>query len=250
MGMQARGGRQRLAVGAVVLVAVGIAFASALVARATGEAGPSPIPEGCQLRAPQPGAPLELDVVVVGRLVKTIAMQKEVFDCFDGQSTIAAIKDVETFVEIVGKRTSEKRGFLETTATRIEAATCTKSLRTGRVGCGVAPVQLGATRTPLAGCSPMHGSYPFDPVEQPSDPVEMSTVRFGGGLVDTVKVEKEVFDCGGRIGDLYLFTEIVEAARADTIRPVERRFSGVVCLKDAVRAVVVGCAAFTPARAD
>lgn len=251
MRMQALRGRRRLTVGVVVVtVLAAAALASTLVPRATGQAGPSPIPEGCQLKAPQPEAPLKLNVVVVGRLVKTIAMQKEVFDCFDGQSTIAQIKDVETFVETVARRTSNKKGLLETIARRVEAITCTKNLRTGGVACRAEPVQLGSTSTPIAGCSPVHGSYPFDPVEQPSHPVEMSSVVFGRGLVQTVKVEKEIFDCGGRIGDLYLFTEILEAARGGTIRPVERRFSGLMCIKDPVRAVVVGCRLFTPARSS
>lgn len=249
MERQARRGRGPV-VGAAGLALAAAALTIALVPGATGQTGPSPVPEGCQLKAPQPEAPLKLNVVAVGRQVKAVAMQKEVFNCFDGQTTVAQIKDVETFIELIGRRTSRKN-LIAATARRVEAITCTKNLRSGRVGCGVEPVQVGVATAPVAGCSPVHGSYPFDPVEQPSHPVEMASVVLGRNLVHTVKVEKEVFDCGGRIGDVYLFTEITEASKGSRpLRTVARRFSGVVCLKDAVRAKVVGCRAFRAGRAS
>lgn len=54
--------------------------------------------------------------------------------------------------------------------------------------------------------------------------------------VKTMKVEKEILSCGqnGPLnGHLYLFTEIVEARAggpADTIRPSEKKFQGILCL--------------------
>ena len=252
MAMHASGGpRRRPAVWGVAIGLATAALATLAVPLATGQGGPSPIPEGCQLRSPQPEAPLKLNLVAVGGFVKAIAMQKEVFNCFDSKSTLASIKDVETFVELVGQPESGKDAGVESVAKRVSAITCTKDFRTGGVACGSKPIQLGNAGVPLAGCSPISGTYPFEPVEQPAHPVEMSTVALKKGRAHTVKVEKEVLDCGGRIGDVYLFAEIHQVAeKGKTLRPVSTVFSGVICLKDPVRATVVGCRLFTPKRVD
>jgi hypothetical protein len=244
-----RGRRRRLAAWAA---AIGLATTAALamfaVPLATGQGGPSPVPEGCQLRSPQPEAPLKLNLVAVNGFVKAIAMQKEVFNCFDSRGSVESIKDVETFVELVGRL---ENGKPKSVARRVEAVTCAKDFRSGGVECGTRAVQLGHSSAPLTGCSPVSGTYPFEPVAQPAHPVEMSTVVVEKRRAHTVKVEKEVLDCGGRIGDLYLFTEIhQEAEKGKTVRPVSTVFAGVICLKDAVRASVVGCRLFTPKRAN
>jgi hypothetical protein len=243
-------------------VLVAGALAAVLVPLASGQQGPSPVPQGCQLQVPQPEAPLKLNVVAVGRYVKTIAMQKEVFNCFDGQADVAQIRDVETFIELIGQvakgdkkpsaadKSKLPKASVKLVAKRVEVVTCIKNLRTDRVSCGTRDLQLGVTATPLEGCSPTSGTYPFDPIVQPAHPVEMSTVVLKNGLVQTIKVEKEVFDCAGRIGDVYLFTDIVEGEyRGKTIRPIAKKFHGIVCLKDRGTARVVSCRAFTPARA-
>jgi hypothetical protein len=253
MAMHASGGPRRrpAALGVAIGLATAAALATLAVPLATGQGGPSPIPEGCQLRSPQPAAPLKLNLVAVGGFVKAIAMQKEVFNCFDSKSTLASIKDVETFVELVGQPESGKDPGVKSVAKRVAAITCTKDFRTGGVACGSKPIQLGNAGVPLAGCSPIRGTYPFEPVEQPAHPVEMSTVALKKGRAHTVKVEKEVLDCGGRIGDVYLFAEIHQVAeKGKTLRPVSTVFSGVICLKDPVRATVVGCKLFTPKRVD
>jgi hypothetical protein len=210
---------------------------------------PSPIPQGCRLRSPQPEAPLKLNLVAVGDLVKAIAMEKEVFECYDARSTLTQLKDVETFIEIVRVRTEAKgkggTAGLKTTAIQVDVATCTKDLVAGRVACRTDALPVGTTSAPLARCSVNRGTYPFPPVEQPTHPVEMASVRVDR-LVDTVKVEKEVFDCAGRIADLYLFTERVEEARDDTFRSVENTFRGIVCFKDEPRGAIAECRAFQP----
>jgi hypothetical protein len=268
-------GRRRLVPGLSVrmrwwVVAAGVLGAAAaicvvLVPAAIGRdtASPSPIPNACQLQSPQPESPLQLNAVAVKKLAKTIAMKKEVFSCFDAQSKLAQIRDQETFIELVdrsaekGKAGSGKaeRGHggkppsVTTVAARIESVTCVKDLVSGRVGCRSEPVQLGTTNTPLARCTTTTGTYPFDPITQPSHPVEMSTVVLANGLVKTIKVENEVFSCSGQIGDLYLFTEIVERAKESTIMPLARQFAGVMCFKDEAKAQVVACKLFTPGRA-
>jgi hypothetical protein len=132
----------------------------------------------------------------------------------------------------------------------VVADTCIKDLKSGGVSCKSVSVPLGVTTTPLAGCSVTSGKYPFPVVPQPSHPVEMSTTTLEGGLVKTVAVEKEVFDCAGRIGDLYLFTGVVESAQGGAgFREVGTQFEGVICLKDETTAQLVSCKLFTPTRA-
>ena len=67
-----------------------------------------------------------------------------------------------------------------------------------------------------------------------------------GVCVKTVTVEKEVFDCAGQIGDLYLFTEVIESAHGRDVRPVGTQFEGVICLKNEATAQLVSCKLFTP----
>jgi hypothetical protein len=208
---------------------------------------PSPIPQGCQLRSPQPEAPLELNVVAVKNLVKTIAVEKELFGCFDAQSNLASIKTVDTTIEITERGTTGPNPTITTVGKSIETQTCAKNLQTGRVSCKAEAVPLGTTETPLTGCSVNHGTYPFDPVQQPTHPIEMSTVVLDDGLVKTVQVEKEVFDCAGRIGDVYLFTDLVESTQSTGFRPVRTQFGGVVCFKNEATAQLAECKLFTPA---
>ena len=242
--------RRRWLGGAVVAAGV---VSAALVPFATGGPGPSPspIPEGCRLHSPQPEAPLKLNLVAVRGLAKAIAMEKEVFDCFDARSTLAQIKDHETFIEIVQRAKGGKKPTVKTIAVTVMSVTCVKDLKTGRVSCKSARVPLARTSTPLSRCRPTRSRYPFEPMEQPSHPVEMSTVLLHGKLAKTVKVEKEVFDCAGQIGDLYVFTELVEAVRGSKgFAHVSTKFQGVMCFKNEARATLVSCSLFTPARAS
>jgi hypothetical protein len=78
----------------------------------------------------------------------------------------------------------------------------------------------------------------------------MQTVSLPGGLVKTVKVEKEVLDCGGAIGDVYVFTELIERASANSFTRPAALFAGVVCLKNAATAQVTSCKVFTPSQAS
>jgi hypothetical protein len=220
-----------------------------LVPLATGASpspSPSPNPEGCRLRSPQPEAPLKLNLVAVGELAKTVAMEKEVFECFDARSTLVQIKDVETFIEIVERGRAGKTPSIDTTAESVDVVTCTKDLNAGKVTCRTRALPLGVTATPLARCSLSRSTYPFAPVEQPTHPVEMSSVVIDERLVKTVKVEKEVFDCAGRVADLYVFTERIEIASDTKFRTVANQFGGVVCFKDEPNATIAECKVFNP----
>jgi hypothetical protein len=247
----------------------GIAFAP--LATGEGAQSPSPTPQACQLQAEQPEAPLKLNVVTVRSMAKSIAMEKEVFNCFDAQSRLAQVKDVETFIEIVDsasgnsgakakqdKKNDKSKGTsngkdtspsVRTVSQRIDIVTCVKDLTSGQVSCKSVAMALGTTTTPLRGCSATHGTYPFEAIQQPTHPVEMETVVLAGGLVKTVKVEKEVFECAGRIADLYLFTNVHEVVTSSGAQQLGTRFDGVVCFKDEARGTIASCQLFTPRRA-
>jgi hypothetical protein len=241
-------------------VVAAVAAVAAIVPLATSADGPSPIPQGCQLRSPQPEAPLALNVVAVRNLAKTIVMEKEVFNCFDARSNLAQIKDVATTIEIVeraqpggkhksnGKHKLAGKGkpLVTDVAKKIETETCVKDLQTGRASCGAQAIALGTTSTPLAQCGVNSGTYPFEPIEQPTHPLAMSTAKLIDGIVKTVQVEKEVLNCSGRIGDVYLFTELVERATAGNFRSERTQFGGIVCFKNETAGRVTGCSLFTP----
>lgn len=249
-----RRGTARLAwISGTLAVAGGIA--AIIVSIATGASpspspSPSPIPEGCQLQSPQPEAPLKLNAVPRKDLVKVVAMEKETFNCYDARSTLAQIKDLETFIEIVEQSAGGKNAGMTTVKTAIDAVTCTKDLKTGRVSCKSEPMPLAVTNTPLLGCTPTRSTYPFAVIQQPSHPVEMATVVSDDKLVTTIKVEKEIYDCSGQVGDLYLFTERVELADANSFNTVQRRFSGAICFKNETAAKLTSCKLFTPAPAS
>jgi hypothetical protein len=213
--------------------------------------------------SPQPEAPLKLNVISLGNVAKTIVMEKEIFNCFDSSSTLATVRDVQTFIEIVERGVRGKahqhdsygqhgKGgtspSVQALGKMVQADTCIKDLRTGGVSCRSVSLPLGVTTTPLKGCHVTKGTYPFPTITQPTHPVEMSTVRLSDRLVKTVSVEKEVFDCGGQIGDLYLFTEIIELAKGNDVRPVSTQFEGVMCLKNESTAQLSSCKLFTQSR--
>ncbi len=235
---------RRLLVGAGAVAAV---VGVVVVPHAVGAGpSPSPIPQGCQLRAPQPSAPLRLNVVTVSDAVKTIAVEKEVFDCYDAQSQLATVKDVETVIETVEVGEVKKSPSITTTAESAAATTCTKDLQTGRLDCSSHELPLGVTQTPLAKCTVTKGTYPFDTIQQPAEPLEMDTAVLADGLVKTVDVETETFACSGQIGDLTVFHENVELRSRNGFAPVSERFQGVMCLKDEATAQVTSCKLVDP----
>ena len=241
---------RRTWIGGGAILAVAVVVGTVLVSIATGASPspcPSPIPEGCQLQSPQPEAPLKLNVVPRKDLVKAVTMEKETFNCYDAKSTLAQIKDLETFVEVVEQSQGGRSPGMTTVRVAVDAVTCVKDLKNGRVSCKSESIPLAVTDKPLTRCTPTRSNYPFALIQQPSHPVEMETVVSDDKLVTTIKVEKEIYDCSGQLGDLYLFTERVEFADANTFRPVQRRFSGVICFKDETAAKLTACKVFTPA---
>ncbi len=213
---------------------------------------PSPIPQGCQAVSPQPSAPTRLNSVWLGKTGKTIVVDLETFNCYDSKSTLAELKQVQTFIELVDTAQSGHTPGSVAVARSVEGHICTDGLVTGGVSCQTVTVPLGTTTTPLAGCSVVSGTYPFPAIVQPSEPLELGTVSLGGGVVETVSVTKQVFDCQGSIGDLYLFTETSELLTSNGKPPsaLGTKYEGVICTKDATTAALRACKLFTPAHAS
>lgn len=175
----------------------------------------------------QPTHPLEMNQVTAGQLAKTIVMEKEIFNCYASNEQFEGIRDVETFLEINETIANDQ---VTTTVRRAENYTCFKDFIKGTVECGTRVIPItSVTASPIQGCNPSPN------IPQPEDPVEMST-NIVNGYPKTVKVEKELLDCAGNIGELFLFTEIVEKASTNpsgqpTYVPIKRAFDGILCLK-------------------
>ena len=248
--------RRWIRLGLVAATALAGVLVVGFAPHATGAAGPSPspIPQGCQLQSPQPDAPLKLNLVAAGGFVKSIVVEKEIFNCYDAKSSLASIKDVETVIETVerGLVSRDARGNDRSTMTAVaksvEVDTCTKNLQTGGISCTSQAMPLGVTSTPLAKCSVTKGTYPFDVVQQPAHPLEMSTVALENGLVETVHVEKEIFDCSGQIGDLYLFHRNIEVQDKTGFEPVAYPVRGRHLPEERDRRQLTQCKVFTPSR--
>jgi hypothetical protein len=225
----------------MLLCAVIVAgFASVLVTVLGGSAGAQVTPL-CTPTNPQPAAPLEMNTVVIGSVAKTVAMEKELFDCQDSTGAQFA-RDVETFVEILETGTATN---ISTAARRVIIATCDKNfVPTGRVLCKSKTITLTApVANPLAGCR----QFPAASVlKTPADPVEMNTVVVGD-VVKTIKVEKEVLDCGTFVGEVYLFTEVIELRTAAQPVPatIATRFDGIMCRKTVQLGDITSCTRFT-----
>ena len=196
----------------------------------------------CQPTNPQPAAPLEMNTVQVNDLAKTVAMEKELFSCQDQAAGSSFSRDVETFVELIEQASATN---VRTVARRVQIATCDKNFApTGAVKCRATDIPLGPPiPNPLEGCQP---PAPGSVVQTPPDPVEMNSVAILD-FIKTIKVEKEVLNCHGAIGDVYLFTEVIERKTAATqgYAPFATRFEGIICRKDPQRGVITGCNRFT-----
>jgi hypothetical protein len=185
---------------------------------------------GCTLVGPE--EPLEMNTVLISDVrAKTVAMEKEVIACSDASFII----DMETFIEIIQQGS-------KVVAKRVEVTQCFKELRPvlrqGTVRCSrPRSVPIGPVDpAPLRECKAL---------PSPSDPVEMNTVTLGS-LVKTVKVDKENFLCGGTIfvKDLYLFTEIIERVSRSGVKPIIKRYEGIVCTKNVSDFVLERCNPF------
>jgi hypothetical protein len=233
---------------AIVIVAATLlpAVATAtLAARSNAPSGQAARPQGgatitCQLTGPREG--LELNTIAVGSLFKTIAMEKELFDCGPVGGQVTQQRDVETFIELVQ---NTKGQLVEPPSTML--TTCISAPGAGTITCTNKNLPLSPPNpTPLKGCRP--GS-----AATPADPVEMNTA-ITNGIVKTIKVDKSWYSCdtpqGVVIQDVYVFNEILEqratvpGTNTPTVKPFLRKTFGVVCTKIEARAAITACAPF------
>jgi hypothetical protein len=181
-------------------------------------------------------------------VVKTVAMEKEVFAC--RSSNGGFMRDLETFVELTEAVPDGVR-FLEAEVA-VATAICDKPIRDPvSATCSAQAVEVGTGTVELGRCEAP------DPDQQPEDPVAMNSIAVPGVgpgqvLAKTIKVDKEVFSCERGIADVYIFTEIGERGFANaefpngTVQTDFRRFVGVVCLKSVKEGRIVGCDRFAP----
>lgn len=215
----------------------------------------------CTLQENTPSHPLELNMETLGPRFKTIAMEKEVFQCpsvTGGDANTQSepegqVVDVETFIEIVERAVEDDNGDngrVVVVERRVEVARCVKDFNANTVDCSISQRQV--PRVSQTGQNPFNPLTECTPKEsQPDDPVAMATEE-NEGFVKTVKVEKEHLSCTEGSADLYLFTEIIEAQRripgtnTTSIRPVQRRFDAFFCAKRDDNADIEGCLSFNP----
>ncbi|HZQ64862.1 MAG TPA: hypothetical protein VFA66_06520 [Gaiellaceae bacterium] len=190
-----------------------------------------------------PTFPLELNSAATGVLVKSVAMEKDIFTCQDASGPTGS-RDLETFVELVDRESGGSLGFL---SAKVLTATCDKRLASSSsVTCGKTSISTPSAPGPNATqCSPRL---------QLDDPVEMNTVATGDSLfVKTIKLEKEPLSCndGTTNNDLYLFTQLVEPVHADLLGIDDPTFTwlGVFCNQNRFQGVLTGCVRFTPGSA-
>lgn len=206
----------------------------------------------CTLQDPQPEHPLEMNTVVSDPrtsqfrdpLIKHVIMQKTIFNCVSDAGTPeerSFIRDVETFIEIIQRVQAGRTVPVEK---RIEEVTCDKGAPPSsfEISCSVRDVPLEQV-PPDFTCPPGQG---------PTDPTEMNTVITSRqDVVKTLKVDKEIFECGPFLSEhVYLFTEIVEqraVGAADTIRVTEKKFQAIACLMNNRFGRMGSCRHFIPA---
>jgi hypothetical protein len=243
--MQRIHARKPSSVAVIVIAALLLAVAAtaALAGRTNAPSGVAAAPQGtlatCRLIGPRQG--LELNTVAFATFFKTIAMEKELFNCgVNGQ--VSQQRDVETFIELVENL---KGGLVG--GPSFWLTTCISNPPTGVVSCkNTKPPLQPVNSTPLKGCQPASFAYPDDPVEM--------TSAVNSGVVKTIKVDKSWYTCdtsaGVVIRDIYVFTETLEArttisgTNTATVAPFLQKSFGIVCTKVESRATITGCAPF------
>jgi len=173
-------------------------------------------------------------ITTIRSLVKTIYVEKEVFSC---QAEIRPnvfwpiITDVSIYTEII------EGTMAAPPIKKFEVITCNKNATNGDIlGC---KHEVPSSNLPAVySCSQFPRTLP----------VEMNTVVVSPGIVKTIEVEKEVFNCDTPnkpkiTKDVIIFTEILENLSTGTS---EKTFESVTCLKDIGSAKVIACKATPP----
>ncbi|MBI3659704.1 hypothetical protein HY230_04455, partial [Candidatus Acetothermia bacterium] len=246
---------KRVLVGAGLALVLGLSIGAVFSMDAQAQQG-----RACFAAPPplQPEEPLEMNSVVVNNLVKTVKMEKEVFECgpdvnpADGNpDSVDTIRDVELFTEILEFVGFDDQGnfavnrFVSPNPKKtFEVVICDKLFNSAAVpgisiACNQFPIPTAQTFE-LVNCHPAEQVIILDPVEMNT----VVTRRF----IKTIKAEKEIFECGlpgtnkRVIVDVNLFTEIFEFLNGQLFK---KFFEATICVKDPSSGspgkVVLGC---------
>ncbi|MGH9878793.1 MAG: hypothetical protein ACRD5H_14265 [Nitrososphaerales archaeon] len=167
-----------------------------------------------------PWDPVSMASVKRGEIVKTVHIEKEIFDCFLTQGNLPVITDVTTYIEIFENITDRK--IISTSAL---VTTCLKDEGTAvTIDCesytpSSSPVPVGIACNENGGLIAM--------------PQELNLVRHGK-IAKTIESQKEQFFCslsGDTVFkkvDIILFTEVYEDMDTQTI--LETQFHEMRCV--------------------
>lgn len=170
-----------------------------------------------------PWDPISMESVKKGDIVKTVHIEKEIFDCFLTQGNLPVIVDVTTYIEIFENITAR-----EVISTSVLATTCLKDEGTATtIDCesytpSSSPVPVGINCDENGGLIPM--------------PQELNVVRHGK-IAKTIESQKEQFFCPLNTPtnptvfkkvDIILFTEVYEDM--DTQEILETQFHEMRCV--------------------
>ena len=196
---------------------------------------------GCRVSLLSP--PLDatdMNTVIIGSKVKTIHVEKEVFDCqkeITSPPIYTYIVDVSIYIEIL-----EDLATFPTVAPKktFEAVTCVKEANTGNLlGCQKSSIPSSTTLPTVLSCKSNAVYFP----------IEMNTVVGSNNTVKTVEAQKEVFNCsqpsalgGEAVKDITIFTEIFENQTQGILK---KTADSATCIKDVPKAKVLACKAST-----
>ena len=216
-----------------LFLATAICVVTAFVLLQPLQAGAQQIPSlvGCRVSPIPPTDDTEMNTIVTGTKVKTIHVEKQVFDCQAQIMPTPAytyIADVTIYTEIFEDLANFPSVIPKKT---FEAITCVKEAKTGNVlGCQKSSSISSTLPTTLSCLSSVVGF-----------PIEMNTVVSSNGIIKTVEAQKEVLKCDSKtFKDVTIFTEIFENLSLGTIKKTSE---SVTCVKDVTTAKVLACKA-------
>jgi hypothetical protein len=177
----------------------------------------------------EPMDSIDMNTVIVGSIVKTIHVEKEVINCISVELRTGIIIDLSIYTEVVEQFPSNKYVMPKIS---FDVVTCYKfSNGSAILGC-----ETYAPSTTL----PAKGFFTdcFKPLNV-AFPIEMDTVVNSSRFVKTVEAEKEVFACGN-VADITIFTETFEDLLQGTSN---KTIFSTTCEKQIEVPKVLGCKA-------
>ena len=155
----------------------------------------------------------------------------------DPQVELDTTRHVNIYTEVIEDLGSIENVLARPPARTFEVRTCDIHVSGNVIGCRV-------SIPPSTSIDPPCGGLQFQ--IPPRDPVVLDAVATHSGIVKSVHVEKEIFECPdpsgpGLIKDVNIFTEIIEDLRAFPGKVILRRVEVATCFKDPTRGEVLGC---------